>query len=237
MTDTPTRHAVVEADLREQWDALLAWVEQLDDTAFDEPSVLPGWSVGDLVAHLGIAMNGLTVCEPIDGPTDERRLEIGDYIGQYGDSASSTSARTVAESQRIASDRVAGIEAEGTRAFTHLDQLHRGGPDPLVRSRRGPMRLSDVVMTRLIELVVHADDLARSVPVTSPVDPTARTLVAEEFLRLLNSRAGTQVVVGDERTWVRLASGRLAWRERGDALRPGALSDGLPDLSAHLPLL
>ena len=92
-------------------------------------------------------------------------------------------------------------------------------------------------MTRLVELVVHGDDLARSVAVTSPVDPTARTLVSDALIAVVRRRSGYELDVVDETAWVRLATGRLKWDQRGHALRSGNLAEGLPDLSSWLPLL
>ncbi|GMA32461.1 hypothetical protein [Litorihabitans aurantiacus] len=94
------------------------------------------------------------------------------------------------------------------------------------------------MLTRLVELVVHADDLSRSVPSVGLVDPTARTIVSRALFEVLRERSGVDhLEVLDERDWVRLATGRTAWADRGRALRPGDLAEGLPELGSHLPLL
>ena len=58
-----------------------------------------------------------------------------------------------------------------------------------------------------------------------------------EFSRCVHVRSGYELDVVDETAWVRLATGRLKWDQRGHALRSGNLAEGLPDLSSWLPLL
>ena len=104
---------------------------------------------------------------------------------------------------------------------------------------RGPIRSGDLVATRVIECVVHADDLSQSLPDREPVglDTGALALVVRALLAVLAERhpgnavevrvppfgvvqciegprhtRGTppNVVETSALTWVRLAAGRLA---------------------------
>lgn len=243
MTDDAVDPALLDADLTEQWDAVVDWLRSLDDDVFDTPTLLPGWRVRDLVAHLGEAMGVLAGAEPADGASEgagggsnEKRHDLAGYLRSYADNADGIRGRAVEVSEHHAQDPVGAVEEKGQAAITRLAELRRAGVG-VVRVRRGLVPLTTLVLTRLVELVVHADDLSRSVHVTSPVDPTARTIVARELLAIVRRRSGHDVDVADERDWVRLATGRTTWQQRGNALRPGNLAEGLPDLSGYLPLL
>ena len=97
-----------------------------------------------------------------------------------------------------------------------------------------------MTVSRVLELVVHADDLARSVPRGSdPVDPDALRLVADALLEIVVARGGWSLEIADERLWVRLAAGRQAYDvdQLSVALHPRYTSDGVPDLGRMLPIL
>jgi hypothetical protein len=98
----------------------------------------------------------------------------------------------------------------------------------------------------VLELVVHADDLGRSVqrargagPGQDPVDPGALRLVADALLDIVVARGGWSLEVDDARRWVRLAAGRTPYDvdELARALRPEHTSEAVPDLGRMLPLL
>lgn len=237
MTDNDVDTRLLDADLREQWDALIDWLRLLEDEAYDADTVLPEWKVRDLLAHLGLAMGVLASARPTTAEdTDRPRLNLGSYLGSYSDNADGIREKA----QEVASEDIAAalasIEESGDAALDHLARLRATGTTN-VTVRRGVIDLSTLVMTRLVELVVHGDDLARSVAVTSPVDPTARTLVSDALIAVVRRRSGYELDVVDETAWVRLATGRLKWDQRGHALRSGNLAEGLPDLSSWLPLL
>ena len=239
MTDDAVDPVLLDADLTDQWDGIVDWLRSLDDDVFDAITLLPGWRVRDLVAHLGEAMGVLAGAQPVDGndvPANEKRHDLAGYLRSYADNADGIRDRAVEVAEHRVADPVGALEEKGQAAITNLALLRRDGV-ALVRVRRGLVPLTTLVLTRLVELVVHADDLSRSVHVTSPVDPTARTIVARELLAIVRRRSGHDVDVADERDWIRLATGRTTWQQRGNALRPGNLAEGLPDLSGYLPLL
>jgi len=247
MSDADVTPALLDADLVEQWDAVVDWLRTLDDEVFDTPSPLPGWRVRDLVAHLGEAMGVLARARPADEEDaardvaghrghHERRHDLASYLASYADNADGIHARAVEVANEQAEDPAAAVEEKGAAALAHLARLRADGV-ATVRVRRGVVPLDQLVTTRLVELVVHADDLSRSAHVVAAVDPTARTIVSDALAAIVRRRSGSDVEVGDERAWVRLATGRLGWDQRGDALRSGNLAEGLPDLRAHLPLV
>ena len=121
----------------------------------------------------------------------------------------------------------------------------------------------DLLTTRVVEAVIHADDLERSTAVPFPHDRQALAICVRVLANTLATRvpgnsvelrvppfAAVQCVAGSRHTrgtppnvvelapkiWLRLATGRLTWQEAEDA---GVLqaSGTRADLSAHLPLV
>lgn len=224
--------ARIDADLHEQWDALIDWLRTLDDDLLTASTPLPEWTVRDLVAHLALVMRVLSGAEIADD--DAPTITFADYLAAYADTSSDIRQRAIDLAEQH--DPIGSAETSGQAALATLSTL-RGQRVRTVRVSRGVVGLDTLVLTRLVELVVHADDLARSAKIPSPVDPTARTIVSDALLRVLRARTGYDLEVGDETAWLRLATGRSSWGERGAALRSGNLAEGLPDLSNALPLI
>jgi uncharacterized SCP-like protein len=130
---------------------------------------------------------------------------------------------------------------------------------------RGPITAVDFARTRVLDLVVHCDDLSRSLPDRDavPLDrgalaSTTRTLaeilagqapgrsvevrvppfVAVQAIAGPRHTRGTppNVVETDPLTWLRLATGRMTF---ADAVAHGAVraSGARADLTAYLPVL
>jgi uncharacterized protein (TIGR03083 family) len=138
-------------------------------------------------------------------------------------------------------------------------------PGKIIRTARGPIAARDWLPTRLIELVVHVDDLSRSLPDREPVrlHRPALARVTRTLAEILAAQApgrsveirippfiavqaiegprhtrGTppNVVETEPVTWLRLATGRLSFAA---AVAAGAVraSGTRADLTPHLPLL
>ncbi len=230
--------------LHTQWDRLRQWVVQVvDDTVGDAPSVLDGWTVTELVAHVGRAMDALAACSP--APAGTVPLSLAEYLGTYAGRAADIAETTRTLAAQVAGDPVAWIDDRAAAAFAALDELSREG-DVVVQARRGPVRLSTMTVSRVIELVVHADDLSASVRRVpgagagpDPVDPQALDLVAHELLAIVVARGGWDLEVRDARVWTRLAAGRAPYDVDvlAEALSPRWTGDSVPDLGRMLPLL
>lgn len=237
----PTLTAVV-TDLREQWDLLRAWLDELPDPASPAPSTLPGWSVGVLVAHLGRVMDSISALRPAGPDDDGDPLSLSEYLATYATADKGYFDRLAHElAASIADDPLAHLDRMADRAFADVAEL-TAVPDAdraVVMARRGPIMLMDFLVSRLIELVVHGYDLAPTLPLPTPVDPTARTLVADALIEVARRRTGTAIEVGDQAAWIAAATGRIDWPSAvgKGAVRPSSLSDGTPDLTATLPLL
>ncbi len=230
--------------LHAQWDRLRTWVvDVVDDSVGDAPSVLEGWTVTALVAHVGRAMDALAACTPL--PPGTVPLTLAEYLGTYAGRAADIAETTRALAAQVATDPVAWIDARAAAAFAALEAHSRSG-DPVVQARRGPVRLSTMTVSRVVELVVHADDLFVSVHRApgagagpDPVEPGALRLVADELLAIVVARGGWDLEVDDARRWVRLASGREPYDvdALAVALAPRWTGDSLPDLGRMLPVL
>lgn len=232
--------AAVAKDLQEQWELLRTWLDELPDAASSEPSSLPGWSIGILVAHLGRNLSALAACRP--APSDEEPHSISSYLAIYRTvDPAHIDVNARAHAQEIAADPLGRLDDEAEQAFAHLADLQRGdGDDLVVVTRNGDsIGLTDFAVTRLLEMVVHAYDLAPILPLPAPVDPTARTIIAECLITVLEERTGYRLDVGNEAAWILAATGRTDWATavaRG-AVQPSAISDGTPELGSSLPLL
>jgi hypothetical protein len=135
----------------------------------------------------------------------------------------------------------------------------------VIAGPRGPITAADWVATRVIEIVVHADDFSRSLPDRDAVPLVrpalalatrvlARTLATQAPGRSVEVRVppfvavqavsgprhtrGTppNVVETDPVTWLRLATGRESF---GDAVAGGRVraSGTRADLTPYLPVL
>ena len=234
--------ATLENLLRAQWLRLRDWVDERDLALEQAPSVLPGWTVAELVAHLGMAMGALTRAQP--GPPDADPLTFAAYVTTYPSTADDIAERTRALAAETRDGPLPAVEGMVADALAQLQVLRDLGADPVVAARRGPVRLSTLVLTRLLELVVHGDDLARSVGGTvpgtlGPLEPGAVEVVAEALREALVETGGPDLEVADALAWMRLACGRApATPDAVDAaLRPPHLGDGLPEVAGLLPLL
>lgn len=242
------------------------WLTTVPDESWNQPSVLPGWTVADLGAHLLLVANSVTALTPAEKGTVP--LSIIEYISRYAAAADTISEQThhVAATAETGSATGQGLATMLTEKVARAAEVAGAiPPDAVVLARRGPIRLADYLATRAVEVAVHADDLARSVPdVAEPQLPRDCTrLAVRTLLDVLADKApgravevrvppigavqcvegprhtrGTpsNVVEMDATTWLRLAAGRITWPDAVSTGRVGA-SGGRADLSALLPLL
>jgi uncharacterized protein (TIGR03083 family) len=151
--------------LLEQSRTVLGWLHGLAAEAFERPSVLPGWNVLQLAGHLVVVHSGLR--QSLDEQTKGPPLPIYEFVRRYRRDVEMITAATLEASAGLAVREVlvrleAAIDDLATRFEADVQ------PSQVINTRRGPTTIEDYIATRIIELVVHTDDLNRSIPEATP---------------------------------------------------------------------
>ncbi|MHA3703731.1 sterol carrier family protein [Jatrophihabitans sp. YIM 134969] len=252
----PARLAGEVAAYDDQAAALAEWAAALPADAWDDPSVLPGWSVRTLVAHCAGSKDGLAthLATRADGPA----TPVGSHVTAYRVGA----ADITAQSEQIGRTTPVEELLAGLRRPTPVPP--RADAD-VVAGPRGPITALDFARTRTLDLVVHCDDASRSRPDADPVELRRPALAAAARVAatILTQQApgrsvevrvppfvAVQAVAGprhtrgtppntvetDAVTWLRLATGRVGFAE---ALADGRVqaTGARGDLTPYLPLL
>ncbi|MZE75269.1 maleylpyruvate isomerase family mycothiol-dependent enzyme [Streptomyces sp. SID5789] len=223
------------------------------------PTRLGDWTVRELVAHVGMALTAVDrlLGEPEPARQDAWLLDWPFAIAADADAIAGTARRLSADHPDLDA-HLADVE----RRFTERLDTHPGSR--LLPTSAGALPLADYVVTRTVELVVHTDDLTAAVPgLDIPLDRqalAAATRLLADALAVKAPGASTEVrippyavvqcvegprhtrgtppnvVETDPLTWIRLATGRLTWK---DAVAEAKLSASgeRADLGALLPLL
>jgi len=242
-----------------QADHVATWLSGQPPSAWRRPSVLPGWTVAELATHIATVLASIPAT--LSQPTGDRPISLAGYLATYRRVADQILERDVAGAAgRSPAEVLAEVYAQRDGAAAAEPPTSRA-----VRAPRGPIGPADFLVTRAIELVVHSDDLSRSLPEREPVtlDRGALRVACQALADILAERApgrslelrvppyaavqavegprhtrGTppNVVETDPRTWIRLATGRLTW---ADAVKGGSLqaSGARADLAPWLPFL
>lgn len=244
-------------------DVLRDWLAALPAPQWEGPSVLPGWSVADLAAHISTVADSVTALGPARRGTAADT--VSDYLASYAPIADDIAerARTIVAVAHDPEKILAAVDERFAAAADAIDGL--GLRDQVVTTRRVPVRLGDYLITRVIEIAVHADDLSRSVPDAEPAELPRDTMrmAVRALLEVLAERwpgrsvevrivpfAAIQCVEGPRHTrgtppnvvemapslWLRLAAGRTNWSAEVAAGTIVASGDRA-DLSSRLPLL
>lgn len=204
-------------------DTASAALRLLDDAsvaaAWPAPSALPGMTVGGLAAHLARAV--LTVQGYLAADAPAADAEVVDAAGYLLTALPDTARDTDVNAQVLARAEAGGrdgADAVRQRAAAALADLRRdlpGAPSDRVLAVLGgtAIRLDDYLATRIVELVVHADDLVASVDgLGPPALPDAGETVAVQVLaEVARRRTSTAAMVAT-----------LARRERAPAQVPRA---------------
>ncbi|WP_436531435.1 maleylpyruvate isomerase N-terminal domain-containing protein [Actinoplanes sp. HUAS TT8] len=145
---------------------------------WDTPSALAKMRVGGLTAHLVSQI--IQVGPVLDAPAADELVSLQEHFARSTwiddglDSEVHTYIRRTAEAEATA-----GAPALATAAATALAELRRRlpaePPDRVIQLPFGPwsLTLDDYLVTRLLELTVHGDDLATSIGVETPAVPPA----------------------------------------------------------------
>ncbi|MEO8329213.1 MAG: sterol carrier family protein [Candidatus Nanopelagicales bacterium] len=222
-----------------QWETIAAVWSNLDPLQWQTQSAVPGWRVGDLVAHFGRVAQ--TVTDASTQLSARKPLGVSEYLRTYADSAAEIDEQTRAAGAFDQASVTATTAMQGESAILALASPELQA-DPVVVARRGPVRWSDFIVTRVIELVAHGDDLARSLGLPTPptIHRDALQLTVRELAQVLSLRApgrsvevrvppfaAVQCIPGprhtrgtpgavielEPMTFLRLADGRVTWDE------------------------
>ncbi|MGN6608101.1 MAG: sterol carrier family protein [Jatrophihabitans sp.] len=242
-----------------QLQLVTGWVATLTPDELAAPSVLGDWTVHTLVGHLAFMRRGLV--KRLADRIDDRPVPLAEFVARYRPAAGEIAEGT----ERVAAAPIGDLltELRDTDAITAA--ADGVAPKTVVMGGRGPTTAQDWVTTRLVEVVVHTDDLNRSLPDREPialhrpalaaaVRALAEILAAKAPGRSVELRVppfvAVQVIEGprhtrgtppnvtetDPLTWLRLATGREPFAAAVAAARVRA-SGTRADLSTWLPLL
>jgi hypothetical protein len=140
--------------------------------AWEQPSALAGMTVGGLTAHLvhGVASIETQSDKPV--PAADPVDTVTYYVPDADSDVASDSVRDAVSvrSREQAQPGPAAVLKAFDGALKHLRiWLPAQGPDRLIRVPIGRcMRLDDFLVVRLVEVLVHGDDLAVSVGLPTP---------------------------------------------------------------------
>lgn len=183
-------------------DLVRGFVDQPDVTVrWSEPSALPRLSVGGLAVHLGNQVTRaaqLVARDPGDLPV------LADADEHYARSSWPTAAPEDAVNDR-SGDETAALEgpvALHDRILQDRETFRAALADGTARAvvpvpwAGWALRREDFLLTRLLEVVVHSDDLAASVGVDTPTFPAeVFDPVRDLLVRLAVTRHGQSRVV------------------------------------------
>ena len=246
---------VLAGALRDQAAAIADWLDDVPVSEYSRPSTLTGWDVRTLLGHLVVTVSGAV--DVLGTRAANAATPVAEYVARYRRDVLEVERRTRAAT----ADRAPAELLTALRAADPVRAAADVTPATVLAAPRGPIRADDWLATRAVELVVHADDLSRSLSERRPVPlqrnalATAARLLAEILATRAPGRSvelrvppfvavqaiagprhtrGTppNVVETDPLTWIRLATGRVAWADA-----PVSASGQRADLSGYLPVL
>ncbi|MGI5436331.1 sterol carrier family protein [Streptomyces shenzhenensis] len=223
------------------------------------PTRLGDWTVRELVAHIGMAVTAIG--RSLDRPEPARQ----DTVLLDWPFATAANSAAIAEFTRGLVERHPDLDAylaDVERDLVARLDAHPGSR--ILETNAGALPLADYLVTRTVELVVHTDDLNAAVPgLEVPHDRQALAAATRLLADALAVKApggstevrvppyavvqcveGTRhtrgtppnVVETDPLTWIRLATGRLAWADAVADAKVSA-SGERADLGGLLPLM
>lgn len=251
----------VRAALIAQVEAVAAAAHRCTPEQRALPSGLPGWDVHRLLVHIALQIDAVPRLLAMPEPA-ARTPEIG--LTGWVRATRTPAAGRDDPAREQAADAV-DAAARTDEAVAALEPVLEAAvrPDLLLPHEFGAMRALDFTVTRLVELTVHSDDLARATGDPVPLDRQALAVTVRLLADALAATAPggtvevrvppfavTQCIEGPRHTrgtpphvvetgpltWLRLATGRTTW---ADALAAGHISASgtRADLSPYLPLL
>lgn len=173
-------------------------LELLDEPAvalrWRESSLLEGFTVGDLAAHLARSTLQVEMFLDADEPSDEPITAVDYYARLEGvrDPQSELNIGVRARSTETAVLGAAGVATAVRAALERLERRLPREPDTRLLSALGrALLLDEYLRTRMIEMAVHIDDLASSVGIEPPRLPRiAYTVVIDTLVGVARVQSG-----------------------------------------------
>ena len=171
---------------------------------WDGLSALEGYTVGGIVGHVNAAVGWLEPLLETVAPADARPIRPGHYYAGMKLDGSGESRHPMHDVVREMSEKAAllGPEANASKFRSLTDRLRvrlpaEGEERILDLAPTIPMfvRLVDFLTTRIVELVVHADDLAVSVGAAAPLPKEAAAVVIEALVMAARAAHGDTAVL------------------------------------------
>lgn len=148
-------------DLLLQSRGTLDWLRTVPSERFGKWSVLPRWDIRQLVGHLVLIHTGFATL--LDQPTRERPLAVADFVTRYQRDVEMIMAATVQAADDHAPGELLDQLSVAIEKLDHRLSLAASLPS-VIMTPRGPTSVADFTATRIVELLVHSDDLHRSLP-------------------------------------------------------------------------
>jgi hypothetical protein len=167
-----------------------------------QPSALPGFTVGGLAEHLAgqVLITARVLAEP---PSTHELVPLSEHyaraawVGADRDAEPNVIIRSSGEQAAAEGPEALAVRVE--QALTDLDVALPAQPaDRWIQPPAGPwsLLLEDFLLTRMMEMVVHCDDLAYSLNLTTPSFPApVQDPVLELLVQLSLRRHGTAAVL------------------------------------------
>lgn len=168
--------------------------------AWSSPSALDGFTVGALAGHLARAVETVWLYLEEPEPPDSGLVDRSRYfVGVGGPTTGADPAAIRARAEAAAAPGAVAVAVGFDERVAQLrDRLASERPDRRVATMQGtaPMSLDEYLPTRVIELVVHGDDLATSVGADPPRFPaSASDVVIATLVGTARLRHGDLAVV------------------------------------------
>lgn len=169
--------------------------------AWGEPSALDAMTVGDVAAHLVRAVTNVVAYLARPAPAGPPISPAAYYVAVLGDPSDLTSAVNEGVRQRSRQDAEGGpqrvLERWDEAVAAARERLATEAHDRLVAVAHDlVLTIEDYLATRVVEILVHADDLAVSLRV-DPLEPpaTAAEVAARVLLDIARQRHGDVAVL------------------------------------------
>jgi Mycothiol maleylpyruvate isomerase N-terminal domain len=197
MTDSNVRPAYLSAAAT----ALVLLGESALSAAWDAPTAVSGFTLGALAGHL--ARGGIwAVEEYLDGAAPGPEVELWDAATYYAfiplESDSPIWGAVRDRAQELAKLGGSAVVEQAGGALERLgERITKAAPDATIAVIEGiPMLLDEFLRTRLVELLVHSDDLAVSLGIATPTfSADAVAVVTHLATDIARRRAGDLAVL------------------------------------------